>query len=56
MPTIGTVTKSQNGSFKGLLNTPGIKAEVLIQPHDRKTSEAQPDYRVFSGDVDIGAG
>jgi uncharacterized protein (DUF736 family) len=56
MPAIGTVTKAQDGSFKGQLKTLSIKADILIQPNDRKTSDAQPDYRVFSGEVEIGAG
>lgn len=56
MPAIGTVTKAQDGSFKGQLKSLSIKADILIQPNDAKTSDAQPDYRVFSGDVEIGAG
>lgn len=56
MPAIGTVTKADDGSFKGQLKTLSIKADVLIQPNDRKSSDAQPDYRVFSGEVEIGAG
>ncbi|HET7576254.1 MAG TPA: DUF736 family protein [Sphingomicrobium sp.] len=56
MPAIGTVTKAQDGSFKGQLKTLSIKADILIQPNERKTSDAQPDYRVFSGEVEIGAG
>ena len=56
MPAIGTVTKAQDGSFKGQLKTLSIKADILIQPNERKTSDAQPDYRVLSGDVEIGAG
>jgi uncharacterized protein (DUF736 family) len=56
MPSIGTATRFEDGTFKGQLKTLSIKADVLIQPNDRKTSDAQPDYRVFSGDVEIGAG
>jgi uncharacterized protein (DUF736 family) len=56
MPAIGTVTKAQNGSFKGQLKTLSIRADIMIQPNDNKTTEAQPDYRVFTSDVEIGAG
>jgi len=56
MPAIGTVTKTLNGSFNGQLKTISIKADITIQPNDRKTTDAQPDYRVFSGEVEIGAG
>jgi uncharacterized protein (DUF736 family) len=56
MPAIGIITKLGDGSFKGQLKTLSIKADILIEPNDRKTSDAQPDYRVFSSDVEIGAG
>ena len=56
MPAIGYVTKSDNGSFKGQLKTLSIRAEITIVANARKTHDVQPDYRVFSGDVEIGAG
>ena len=56
MPAIGTVTRLEDGSFKGQLKTLSIKADITIQPNDRKASDVQPDYRVFSGEVEIGAG
>lgn len=52
MPAIGTVTKFGDGSFKGQLKTLSIKADVVIEPNERKATDAQPDYRVFSGEVD----
>jgi uncharacterized protein (DUF736 family) len=56
MPAIGYVVKSANGSFKGQLKTLSLRAEISISANTRKTSDAQPDYRVHSGDVEIGAG
>jgi uncharacterized protein (DUF736 family) len=56
MPAIGTVTKLEDGSLKGQLKTLSIKADITIQLNDRKITDVQPDYRVFSGDVEIGAG
>ena len=56
MPAIGTVTKLEDGSFKGQLKTLSIKADITIEPNRAKTSEAQPDYRILSGEVEIGAG
>lgn len=56
MPAIGYVTRSQDGSFKGQLRTLSIKAEIAILPNERKASESQPDYRVVSGETEIGAG
>ncbi len=56
MPAIGYVTKDDNGTFKGQLKTLSIRAEISITPNARKASDIQPDYRVASGDVEIGAG
>lgn len=55
MPAIGYVTKDENGTFKGELKTLSIRAEITITANTRKTNDAQPDYRVHSGDVEIGA-
>ncbi|TCU54706.1 uncharacterized protein (DUF736 family) [Novosphingobium sp. PhB57] len=55
MPAIGYVTRDGR-SFKGQLRTLSIRAEIEIAPNPRKTSEAQPDYRVSSGGVEVGAG
>lgn len=56
MPAIGYVTKDDNGTFTGQLKTLSIRAEIIIQPNASKAHDAQPDYRVVSGDVEIGAG
>lgn len=56
MPAIGYVAKADDGSLKGQLKTLSIRAEITIMPSKTKTSAAQPDYKVFSGDVEIGAG
>ena len=54
MPAIGYVSRHQNG-FKGQLSTLSINAEITIVPAT-KTSDAQPDYRVVAGGVELGAG
>jgi uncharacterized protein (DUF736 family) len=56
MPAIGYVTKQSNGSFKGQLRTLSIRSEVEILPNSRKSADVQPDYRVFAGGVEVGAG
>jgi len=56
MPAIGYVAKAEDGTFKGQLKTLSIRAEITIVANTRKTHDVQPDYRVFSGDVEIGAG
>jgi uncharacterized protein (DUF736 family) len=56
MPAIGYVTRDKNGTFKGHLKTLSIRAEITIAANARKATDVQPDYRVYSGDVEIGAG
>ena len=55
MAAIGYVTRDGN-AFKGELKTLSIRADILITRNDRKTSDNQPDYRVTSGGVEVGAG
>jgi len=54
MATIGTFTKTRSG-FTGTISTVGLKAKVAIAAIEKR-SESGPDYRVFAGNVEIGAG
>lgn len=56
MPAIGYVTKGSDGSFKGQLKTLSIRADIAIVANASKASDNQPDYRVLSEGVEIGAG
>ena len=56
MATIGTVTRTSSGSFKGQLKTLSIRADIEIVVNPRKANTIQPDYRVIAGDIEIGAG
>jgi len=56
MPAIGYVTKSGDGSFKGQLKTLSISADIAIVANRSKSADTQPDYRVLSDGVEIGAG
>jgi len=56
MPAIGYVTKSDDGSFKGQLKTLSISADIAIVANRSKSADTQPDYRVLSDGVEIGAG
>ena len=55
MPAIGYVSRNANG-FKGQLKTLSIRADIEIVPNTRKSGDTQPDYRVLSGGVELGAG
>ncbi len=55
MPAIGHVTRTSDG-FKGQLKTISVRAELEIVANRSRTSEAQPDYRVFCGGTEVGGG
>lgn len=55
MPAIGHVTRNGDG-FKGQLRTLSIRADIEILPNRNKTNDAQPDFRVTTNGVEIGAG
>jgi uncharacterized protein (DUF736 family) len=56
MASIGHVTANSSGGFKGQLRTLSLTAEIEIVPNEHKTSDNQPDYRVLSGGIEVGAG
>ena len=56
MPAIGYVTRSTNGTFSGQLKTLSIKADIDIVANTTKSHDTQPDYRVVSDGVEVGAG
>jgi uncharacterized protein (DUF736 family) len=56
MATIGYVTKREDGRYEGELHTLSIRAAIAILPVVNKASDNQPDFRVMSQDIEIGAG
>jgi uncharacterized protein (DUF736 family) len=56
MPAIGHVTKQANGGYKGQLKTLSIRAEIDLVPNASKNADNQPDFRVLTQGVEIGAG
>jgi uncharacterized protein (DUF736 family) len=56
MASIGTVARKADGSFTGELATISIKAPIAIIPNRAKKMKGQPDFRVMSGKVEVGAG
>ena len=56
MATIGSVTKRTDGRYEGELRTLSIRAEIVVLPVGDKASANQPDFRVLSQGVEIGAG
>jgi uncharacterized protein (DUF736 family) len=57
MPAIGYVTKSKDGkSYKGQIKTLSVRAPIEILPNTAKNGDTQPDFRIYSQSVEIGAG
>ena len=56
MAAIGYVTGTIEQGFAGQLKTLSIRASVEIRPNPSKTGDVQPDFRVYSDGVEIGAG
>ena len=56
MTAIGYVRKEEDGRYIGSIRTISISAQVELIPNGTKTSDAQPDYRVMTQGIEIGAG
>jgi uncharacterized protein (DUF736 family) len=56
MATIGSVTKRDDGRYEGELKTLSVRAEIVLVPVGDKSVPTQPDYRVLSQGIEIGAG
>ena len=53
---ITCLTRNDDGSFKGQLKTLSIAVKIAIVVNRGKGSDVQPDYRVLSDGVEVGAG
>lgn len=56
MGAIGFVSGTIEKGFVGELRTLSIRAPLEIRCNRGKGREVQPDYRVYSDDVEVGAG
>ncbi|MBP7703770.1 MAG: DUF736 domain-containing protein [Caulobacter sp.] len=56
MATIGTFTKSADGSYGGSIKTLtlGVKA-VTLKPEAPSDNDKAPDFRIFAGQTEFGA-
>lgn len=54
---LGYVSQTKTG-FEGTLAMLNLTASIKIEQNADKTSDAQPDYRIFAGDIltEIGGG
>lgn len=56
MAAIGYVNGTIEQGFVGQLKTLSIRASIEIRPNTSKNGSVQPDFRVYSDGVEIGAG
>jgi uncharacterized protein (DUF736 family) len=56
MAAIGYVSGTRAEGYRGQLKTLTIRADIEIRPNRSKSGDTQPDYRVYSEGVEIGAG
>ena len=55
MATIGTFTKTDE-SFVGTIRTMTINVKTKLVPNREKANDKAPDYRVYAGGAELGAG
>jgi uncharacterized protein (DUF736 family) len=53
---VRTESRREDGRYEGELKTLSVRADIVIMPIGDKTSHNQPDYRVLSQGIEIGAG
>jgi uncharacterized protein (DUF736 family) len=56
MAAIGFVNGTIEEGFSGQLRTLSIRAAIEVRPNRSKSLDVQPDYRIYSEEVEIGAG
>lgn len=56
MAAIGFVNGTIEEGFSGQLRTLSIRAAIEVRPNRSKSGDVQPDFRVYSDEVEIGAG
>jgi uncharacterized protein (DUF736 family) len=54
MAVIGTFRADKDG-YAGTIRTLSINAKVRIVANDRKSGDSAPDFRVFAGQMEVGA-
>ena len=55
MPMIGTFTKTED-CFVGTIRTMTINVKAKIVPNKEKPNDGAPDYRIYAGGAELGAG
>ena len=55
MATIGTFSRTED-SYVGTIRTMTINVKAKIIPNKEKTNDKAPDYRVYAGGAELGAG
>jgi uncharacterized protein (DUF736 family) len=56
MAIIGTFTRSVDGKLTGSLRSLTLSSTLQFVPETNKSKDSAPDYRIFVGTSEIGAG
>lgn len=56
MSAIGFVNGTIEKGYVGELRTISIRVPLEIRPNRSKSGEVQPDFRVYSDEIEVGAG
>ena len=55
MATIGTFTKSADGTYSGAIKTLSLNVKTAQFRANEKTDEKAPDFRIFANGIEFGA-
>lgn len=55
MATIGTLNPTRNGGWIGLVFIMAHRIRITLSPNDNRAKTNAPNFRVFSGGVELGA-
>ena len=52
---LGNFKKTETNGFRGSIRTLTLNLELAFEPNTEKKGDKSPDYRVTTGDLEIGA-
>lgn len=55
MATIGTFTKSQDGSYVGSIKTLTLNVKSVVLKPEQSENDKAPNFRIFAGQTEFGA-
>ena len=56
MTAIGYVTKQADGRYNSHIRAASTQGKIVVLPNIQKNADSQPDFRVMTQGIEIGAG